>query len=361
MTTFPEPPAHTREVRERHRFDEGKLLAWWKDGVQPTEGLLVRQFKGGQSNPTFWIHDGAKAWVLRKKPPGKLLPSAHAVEREHRVMKALGPTDVPVPEVSALCEDDAIIGTPFFVMAYVAGRIFWNVQLPKVETAEERTAIYEEVARVLAAIHQVDPAAVGLADYGKQGQYVARQVARWTKQYRASETSDIPAMNALIEYLPAHLPASDDVSTLVHGDYRPDNMIFHPSEPRCLALLDWELSTLGHPLADAAYLCMLYDVAMPNVGGLLGVDFEKTGIPSEERFLERYVAHGGYEPEGGAAEWAYFKAFSLFRIAAIAQGVYKRSLQGNAASDQASMFGAAVGHLAAIACKLVDVQVATGS
>jgi len=354
MTTFPEPPANTREVRERHRFDEAKLLEWWKEGVQPAEGLLVRQFKGGQSNPTFWIHDGKTAWVLRKKPPGKLLPSAHAVEREHRIMSALAPTDVPVPEVSSLCEDESIIGTPFFVMAYVEGRIFWNVQLPKVETPEERAAIYEELARVLAALHQVEPAEVGLTDYGKQGQYVARQVSRWTKQYRASETSDIPAMNALIDYLPAHLPASDDVTTLVHGDYRMDNMVFHPTEPRCLAVLDWELSTLGHPLADAAYTCMLYDVALPNVGGLLGVDFEKTGIPPEERFLERYIAYGGHAPEGGETEWAYFKAFSLFRLAAIAQGVYKRSLQGNASSDKASMFGAAVGHLAGIACKLVD-------
>lgn len=356
MMSFPEPPESTREVRERHQFDEAQLLQWWKEAVQPTEALLVRQFKGGQSNPTFWIHDGTRAWVLRKKPPGKLLPSAHAVEREHRIMSALAETDVPVPDVSALCEDEAIIGTPFFVMAYVEGRIFWNVQLPKVETPEERTAIYDELARVLAALHQVDPAKVGLADYGKQGRYVERQVARWTKQYRASETSDIAAMNALIDYLPAHLPASDDVTTLVHGDYRMDNMVFHPTEPRCLALLDWELSTLGHPLADAAYTCMLYDVALPNVGGLLGVDFAKTGIPTEERFLERYIAHGGHAPEGGASEWAYFKAFSLFRLAAIAQGVYKRSLQGNASSDQASMFGAAVGHLGGIACKLVGLK-----
>ncbi len=356
MTSFPDPPSNTRDVRERHRFDEAKLLEWWKEGVQDAEALLVRQFKGGQSNPTFWIHDGKRAWVLRKKPPGKLLPSAHAVEREHRIISALGPTGVPVPEVSALCEDESIIGTPFFVMAYVEGRIFWNVQLPDVETPAERTAIYEEVARVLATLHQVDPASVGLGDYGKQGQYVARQVGRWSKQYRASETSDIPAMNALMDFLPANLPASDDVTTLVHGDYRLDNMIFHPSEPRCLAVLDWELSTLGHPLADLAYTCMLYDVALPNVGGLLGVDFEKTGIPTEERFLERYVAHGGHQPEGGDAEWAYFKAFSLFRLAAIAQGVYKRSLQGNASSDQASMFGAAVGHLAGIACKLVDLE-----
>ena len=356
MTRFPVPPAHTREVRERHRFDEAKLLAWWRGAVQATDALLVRQFKGGQSNPTFWIHDGAKAWVLRKKPPGKLLPSAHAIEREHRIMSALAPTGVPVPEVSALCEDETIIGTPFFVMAYVQGRIFWNVRLPKVESANERGAIYEELARVLAALHQVEPASVGLGNYGKKGQYVARQLSRWTQQYRASETGDIAAMNTLIDFLSAHLPASDDVTTLVHGDYRMDNLVFHPSEPRCLAVLDWELSTLGHPLADVAYTCMLYDVALPNVGGLLGVDFEKTGIPTEARFLGRYIALGGYEPQGGKDEWAYFKAFSLFRLAAIAQGVYKRSLQGNASSDQASMFGAAVGHLSGIACKLVGLK-----
>ena len=355
-SSMAQPPSNTREVRERHRFDEARLLAWWQEAVRPgVDALTVRQFKGGQSNPTFWIHDGEKAWVLRKKPPGKLLPSAHAVEREHRVMKALGPTAVPVPEVSALCEDEGIIGTPFFVMAYVEGRIFWNVQLPEVTTPAERTAIYDELARVLAALHQVDYRSVGLADYGKEGQYVARQVSRWTKQYEASKTGEIPAMEALIRYLPEHLPEGD-VTTLVHGDYRLDNMVFHPEEPRCLAVLDWELSTLGHPLADAAYTCMLYDVALPNVGGLLGVDFEKTGIPTEERFLETYVAHGGHAPAGGPKEWAYFKAFSLFRLAAIAQGVYKRSLQGNASSDQASMFGAAVGHLAGIACRLVDLK-----
>ena len=349
-----EPPANAREVRDRHRFDEEKLLEWWRSAVRPgAQSLTVRQFKGGQSNPTYWVHDGERPWVLRKKPPGELLPSAHAVEREHQIMSALAPTDVPVPEVSALCEDDTVIGTSFFVMAYVQGRIFWNVQLPKVDTAAERSAIYEEVARVLAALHQVEPDAVGLGTYGKQGQYVARQVARWTKQYEASKTDEVPAMEALVRYLPQHLPRTD-VTTLVHGDYRLDNMVFHPTEPRCLAVLDWELSTLGHPLADAAYTCMLYDVALPNVGGLLGVDFAKTGIPREREFLQRYVAHGGYAPTGGEAEWAYFKAFSLFRLAAIAQGVYKRSLQGNASSDQASMFGAAVGHLASIASRLVE-------
>lgn len=349
-------PSSTREVRENHRFDEAALARWWTDAIGPHGGLTVRQFKGGQSNPTFWVHDGTRAAVLRKKPPGKLLPRAHAVEREHRIMTALADTDVPVAKTLALCEDASVIGTPFFVMEHLEGRIFWNVQLKDLEPAE-RTAIYEELARVLAALHQVDPAAVGLSDYGKPSGYVARQVAIWTKQYEASRADDNakdahPPMAALIEYLPAHLP-DDERTTLAHGDFRLDNLVFHPTEPRCLAVLDWELSTLGHPLADLAYTCMLYDVALPNVGGLLGVDFVATGIPTEDEFIARYVAHGGAEPRG---DWPYYKAFSLFRLAAIAQGVFKRSLQGNASNANASMFGAAVGHLARIACRLVELE-----
>ena len=349
----PEPPPSTREVRENHRFDEAKLEAWWKDAVGPTEGLVVRQFAGGQSNPTFWIGDGARGYVLRKKPPGKLLPKAHMVEREHRVMKALAETDVPVPEMVALCEDAEVIGTPFFVMEQLEGRIFWNVQLPKVETPAERTALYEELARVLAAIHQVDVEAVGLADFGRPSGYVERQVARWTKQYAASKTDEVRTMDALIAHLEANVPA-DDTTTLTHGDYRLDNLVFHPTEPRCLGVLDWELSTLGHPFADLAYTCMLYHVALPNVGGLLGVDFAATGIPTEAAFIDRYVDHGGPRPSEG--DWAYFKAFGLFRLAAIAQGVYARSLQGNASNANAGMFGAAVGHLSKIGCQLLELE-----
>lgn len=339
-------PSNTREVAERHRFDESRLAAWLGTGP-----LTVRQFRGGQSNPTFWLTDGRRAWVLRKKPPGQLLASAHQIEREHRVLAALAATDVPVPRVGALCEDPEVVGTPFYLMDPVEGRIFWNVQLPECAPAE-RAAIYEELARVLAAIHSVDLDATGLADYGKHGGYVERQIRRWSEQYRASETQAVRAMDALIDWLPAHLPSTDE-TTLAHGDYRLDNLIFHPTEPRCLAVIDWELSTLGHPLADVAYTCMLYDVQLPRVGGLLGVDFDATGIPSEARFIERYVAHARRD---GVADWPFFKAFGLFRLAAIAQGVYKRSLQGNASSDEAAMYGAAVGLLSGIACRLVGLD-----
>jgi aminoglycoside phosphotransferase (APT) family kinase protein len=347
----PTPPDNTKDVSERHRFDTDALRRWMDANVAPTAGeLRVRQFRGGQSNPTFWIADDEHEHVLRKKPPGKLLPSAHQVEREHRVLAALRDTDVPVAEVRALCEDESVIGTPFYVMEHVRGRIFWNVQLPEL-TPGERAAVYEELVRVLAAIHTVDVDAVGLGDYGKRGGYVERQIRRWSEQYRKSETQTVPTMDALIEWLPANLPANDE-TTLAHGDYRLDNLIFHPSEPRCLAVIDWELSTLGHPLADLAYTCMLYDIAMPKVGGLLGVDFEATRIPSEDQLVARYCELTGRE---GIEDWPYYKAFGLFRLAAIAQGVYRRSLQGNASSDDAAMFGAAVGHLSTIACHLVNL------
>lgn len=345
-------PENTREIREPHRFDETKLLAWWQWAVRPTEALTIRQFRGGQSNPTFWVHDGTAGHVLRKKPPGKLLKSAHAVEREARIMEALGPTEVPVAEVVARCDANGVIGTPFFVMEHVEGRIFWNVQLPEVESPEERRAIYDELARVLAALHAVDYEAVGLGDYGRVGGYVPRQIERWIGQYRASATDALPEMEALIDYLPKHVPASD-LTTIAHGDYRLDNLIFHPTEPRVLAVIDWELSTLGHPIADLAYTCMLYHVALPNVGGLLGVDFAATGIPTEAELVQLYRGHGGVSP---GDDFDYFQAFGLFRLAAIAQGVYKRSLQGNASSDNAAMFRAAVPHLAKIACKLLGLE-----
>ncbi len=349
MTALPPPSAGP--VREAHRFDEGALTAWLEghlEGFAPP--LTVRQFRGGQSNPTFWLGTADHAWVLRKKPPGTLLPSAHAVEREYRVMGALAQTEVPVPHVEVLCEDPSVIGTPFFVMEHVEARIFWNVQLPELGPGD-RAAVYEALVRVLAALHRVDFAGVGLGDYGKRGGYVARQVARWTKQYRASRTADVAPMEALVRYLPAHVPASDE-TTLTHGDYRLDNVLFHPTEPRPLALVDWELSTLGHPLSDLAYLCMLYHVMLPRVGGLLGVDFDATGIPSEDALVARYAELTG---RGEVVDFTYFKAFSLFRLAAIAQGVYKRSQEGNASSADAAMYGQAVPLLADIACGLLGV------
>jgi len=315
-----------------------------------TGGIQVCQFKGGQSNPTYWLADRERQYALRKKPPGKLLQSAHAVDREYRVMRALCDTDVPSATMYALCEDDSVIGTSFFVMEYVPGRIFWNVQLPELGPSERR-AIYEELARVLAAIHSVDLGAVGLSDYGRPDAYVARQVKRWTKQYLASQTADVAPMNTLIDWLPANIP-DDEATALVHGDYRLDNIIFHPSEPRALAVIDWELSTLGHPLSDLAYTCMLYDVMLPKIGGLAGVDFEKSGIPDEDAFVARYCALVGRD---GVPDLSYYKAFSVFRLAAIAQGVYKRSLDGNASSTEAAMFGAAVPHLAGIGCGLAEI------
>jgi len=347
----PVPPKNAGPVRDAHRFDEARLDAWMAEHVEGYTGSLqVRQFKGGQSNPTFWLADGEREYALRKKPPGKLLQSAHMVDREFRVMHALRDTDVPTAKMYALCEDDSVIGTSFFVMEYVKGRIFWNVQLSELEPVE-RTAIYEELARVLAAIHQVDLDATGLSDYGRPNAYVARQVKRWTKQYQSSQTADVGPMNTLIEWLPANIP-DDEVTSLVHGDYRLDNLIFHPTEPRALAVIDWELSTLGHPLSDLAYSCMLYDVMLPKIGGLAGVDFATSGIPSEDAFVARYCELVGRD---GVPDLNYYKAFSLFRLAAIAQGVYKRSLDGNASSTEASMFGAAVPHLAGIACGLVGI------
>ncbi|MEM7138766.1 MAG: phosphotransferase [Myxococcota bacterium] len=348
----PTPPENTGPVREAHQFDEARLDAWLADHVDGYSGdLVVRQFKGGQSNPTFWLSDRERAYALRKKPPGKLLQSAHAVDREFTVMRALDETDVPTAKMYALCEDESVIGQMFFVMEYVSGRIFWEAKLEDC-SPDERTHVYDELIRVLAAIHNVDLTKVGLDEYGRHGGYVERQVKRWTKQYLASQTAEVGAMNRLIEWLSANLP-EDDATTLVHGDYRLDNMIFHPTEPRALAVIDWELSTLGHPLSDLAYICMLYDVALPKIGGLLGVDFETSGIPDEARFVARYCELTG---RSGIPDLGYYKAFSLFRLAAIAQGVYKRSLQGNASSENASMFGAAVPHLAGIACRTVGIE-----
>lgn len=347
----PVPPKNAGPVREAHRFDEARLDAWMADHVEGYTGALqVCQFKGGQSNPTYWLADRERQYVLRKKPPGRLLPSAHAVDREFRVMRALGDTDVPSATMYALCEDDSVIGTAFLVMEYVQGRIFWNVQLPDL-AREARQAIYQELARVLAAIHSVDIEAVGLSDYGRPDAYVARQVKRWTKQYLASKTANVEPMNTLIEWLPANIP-DDEATALVHGDYRLDNIIFHPTEPRALAVIDWELSTLGHPLSDLAYTCMLYDVMLPKIGGLAGVDFDETGIPTEKAFVARYCELVGRD---GVPDLNYYKAFSIFRLAAIAQGVYKRSLDGNASSTEAAMFGAAVPHLAGIGCRLAGI------
>ncbi|RFU43782.1 phosphotransferase [Paraburkholderia sp. DHOC27] len=325
----------TRPVTERQRFDNDALSAWLSQHVEGFAGpLTVEQFAGGQSNPTFKLITPSRTYVMRAKPgpSAKLLPSAHAVEREYRVMHALAGTDVPVARMLALCEDESVMGRAFYVMEFVEGRVLWDQSLPGM-TPAQRTAIYDEMNRVIAALHSVDVAAVGLADYGKPGNYFARQIGRWSKQYVASETEPIDAMHRLIEWLPQHMPAetSERVS-IVHGDYRLDNLIFHPNEPRVLAVLDWELSTLGDPLADFAYHCMAWHVDPAQFRGIAGLDWAALGIPDEAQYVERYCARTGFEIHG---DWNFYLAYNMFRIAAILQGIMKRVVDGTAASAQA--------------------------
>lgn len=321
----------TTTVRAQHRFDESALEAFLRDQIPGFKGpLTVEQFKGGQSNPTYRIAAGSARYVLRRKPPGRLLPSAHAVDREYKVMAALGAAGFPVPRTYLLCSEETVVGTPFFVMDYVEGRIFWEQSLPGMAPAE-RGAIYDEMNRVIAALHSVDYRAIGLADYGRPGNYFARQIRRWSEQYRASETERIEAMDKLIAWLPDNIPEGDETA-IVHGDYRLDNMIFHPTEPRVLAVLDWELSTLGHPLADFSYHCMSWHISPGEFRGIAGLDHAALGIPSEDDYIASYCRRTG---RVGIAHWDFYLAFGLFRIAAILQGIAKRALEGTAASAQA--------------------------
>jgi len=318
-------------VREAHRFDERALAGYLTEHLDGFDGeLRVLQFEGGQSNPTFLLSAGGRKYVLRKKPPGRLLPSAHQVDREHRVMKALHHTDVPVPEMLLLCQDDAVIGTPFFVMSYVPGRVMSPQSLAEVSPGETRE-LYADLNRVLAALHTVDYRAVGLSDYGRPGNYFGRQIARWSKQYQASQTDDIESMDQLMEHLPRRIPP-DDTTTIVHGDFRLENMIVHPTEPRIAAVLDWELSTLGHPLADLAYNCMVYHFMAGNGTSLADLAGPKSGVPTEAEYVAEYCRRTGRE---GIPDWNFYLAFSFFRLASILQGVYQRGIQGNAASSLA--------------------------
>jgi aminoglycoside phosphotransferase (APT) family kinase protein len=342
----------TRPVAPQHAFDVARFAAWLSQTVQPVAGdVQVAQFKGGQSNPTYLVAAGERRYVLRRKPPGKLLPSAHAVDREFRVISALAGTAVPVPRTFALCEDDTVIGTAFYLMDYVAGRVFWDPQLPGMG-ATGRRAIHDEINRVIAALHSVEPAAVGLGDFGRTGEYISRQVARWSKQYQASETEKIEAMDNLIAWLPANIPAGDE-TRIVHGDYRIDNVIFHPTEPRVVAVLDWELSTLGHPLADFAYHCMVWRIPPGLFRGLAGADFAGLGIPTEREYLDLYCRRTG-RTSIPQRDWEYYIAYNLFRIAAIAQGVMARALQGNASSAEAEKTGRAARPLAELAWSQVE-------
>jgi aminoglycoside phosphotransferase (APT) family kinase protein len=329
----------TRAVAPQHMFDEASLARWLRAHVEGFAGALkVEQFKGGQSNPTFLLSAGTRRYVMRRKPPGQLLPSAHAVDREFRVISALAGSDVPVAKTYALCEDTGVIGTMFYVMDYVEGRVIWDPALPGL-TNEQRRAHYGELGRVIAALHRVDYQAVGLGDYGKPGNYIERQVARWTKQYRAAETEKIEAVERLIEWLPARIPPGDETA-IVHGDYRFDNVIFHPSEPRILAVLDWELSTLGHPLVDFAYHCMTWRMqAAEGSRGLGGIDLAALGIPSEVEYRAAYLRATGRTQAVSDADWTFYLVFNMFRLVGILQGITARAIQGNASNAQALQAG----------------------
>ncbi len=347
----------TRPVAPHHAFDEAALARWLRGHVEGFGGdLKVEQFKGGQSNPTFLLGAGGHRYVLRRKPSGELLPSAHAVDREFRVISALARTDVPVPRAYALCEDTSVIGAMFYVMDYVDGRVLWDPGLPGMQP-QERRAHFDELGRVIAALHCIDPTAVGLADYGKPGNYIERQVARWTRQYRAAESEKIEAVERLIEWLPAHVPPGDE-TRIVHGDYRFDNVIFHPTEPRILAVLDWELSTLGHPLVDFAYHCMAWHMtAGEGTRGLKGLDLQALGIPSEADYLQAYLKRTGRTEPVSPQDWIYFLVFGMFRLVGIVQGIKKRALQGNASSEQAIQAGSRTRPLAEQAWALAQTIV----
>jgi len=333
----------TKPVDERHRIDVAALEKFLGFPIS-----RVEQFKGGQSNPTYKING---QYVLRRKPPGKLLPSAHAVDREFRVISALHKADFPVARPLVLCEDESVIGTTFYVMDYVEGRVLWDQSLPGMSKAQ-RAEIWDELNRVISALHTIDFSKIGLQDFGKPGNYIERQITRWTKQYHASETERVEAMNNLIEWLPKNIPASA-ATTVVHGDYRLDNAIFHPGEPRILAVLDWELSTLGDPLADFAYHCMSWHIPPGAFRGIAGLDLPALGIPGEAEYVKRYcerTGRAGINP----SHWDFYIAYNLFRISAILQGILKRVVDGTAASAHARDAGMRAKPMAELGWKQVE-------
>ncbi|MBW6495592.1 MAG: phosphotransferase [Burkholderiaceae bacterium] len=337
--------SETTPVRPGHEIDQPRLLDYLANtvpGVGPD--ATIHQFRGGQSNPTFLIESGGRAFVMRKRPPGVLLPSAHAVDREYSVMRALAGTDVPVPRMLHYCEDDAIVGTAFYVMEGLEGRVFRDLRLPELSPAG-RAEIYDTVNQTLATLHKVDWRAIGLEGFGKPTGYVERQVARWSRAYDATRTQTIAAMDRVMPWLARNLPEGDEAA-INHGDFRAENMVFHPTEPRILGVLDWELATIGHPLPDLAYNCLPWNVPpdFPGIGGLLGLPRDH-GIPSEAEYVAAYCERTGRK---GIDHWQYYIAFSLFRTAAILQGVYTRALQGTASNENAL----AVGQLARQAAEL---------
>jgi len=320
---------------ERLAFDAGRLEDYLRRHIDGFRGdLRIEQFRGGQSNPTYKLTAGSAQYVLRRKPPGNLLPSAHAVDREYRVITALARAGIPVARSRVLCEDEGVIGTAFYVMDYVAGRVYWDQSLPGM-TKQERAAVYDEMNRVIAALHQVDYRAIGLADYGRPGNYLARQIGRWSKQYRASATEKIAAMDELMAWLPDHVPQREE-SAIVHGDYRMDNLMFHPREPRIVAVLDWELSTIGDPLADFSYHCMSWHITPEQFRGIGGLDLAALGIPGEAEYVRAYAARTGRVE---IADWDFYLAYNLFRMAAILQGIMGRAKDGTAASADALAIG----------------------
>jgi aminoglycoside phosphotransferase (APT) family kinase protein len=335
----------TMAVPEKDRLDEARLTEWMRANVRGFEGpITLSRFKGGQSNPTYRIDTPGRAYVLRRQPFGPLLPSAHAVDREYRVIAALHPTGFPVPTPYGLCTDRQVIGAMFYVMGLADGRSLWDGSLPG-HAPEDRRGIYDAMIDTLAALHAVDPERVGLGDYGKPGNYFERQVARWSKQYKASETETIPEVDRLIEWLPQTVPAQERVS-IVHGDYRIDNMIFDATEPKVIAVLDWELSTLGDPLADFSYFLMNWVTEPEGRSGVKGLDYAALGIPTIEQAVERYCAKTG---RSGLPDLNWYFAYNLFRLTGIVQGIKKRIVDGTAASAQAEATAARVPGLAAAA------------
>lgn len=335
-------------------LDQAALAPYLEANIPGFSGLAaVEKFKSGQSNPTYLLTAASGRYVLRAKPPGQLLKSAHQVDREFRVMSALAGTAVPVPAMLHLSAEDSPIGRMFYVMDFLDGRIFWDPALPEARDNEDRAAIYNAMNDTLAALHEVDVETVGLGDFGRPGNYFERQLARWTSQYRASETGTVTDMDQLIAWLETHMPADDGRISLVHGDYRLDNLIFAPDRPTVLAVLDWELSTSGHPFADIAYQCMQW--RLPHASGfrgLGGIDRAALGLPSETDYVASYCRRRGLS---GIGNWTFFLAFSFFRLAAICQGVFKRALDGNASNpEKAKTYGEAVKLLSHLAARLID-------
>jgi aminoglycoside phosphotransferase (APT) family kinase protein len=341
-----------KPVEERHRIDAGRLEEFLGKRLEGFRGpLQIEQFKGGQSNPTYRITAGGRRYALRRKPPGKLLPSAHAVDREFRVIKALHGVGFPVARPYLLCEDEAVAGTAFYLMDCVEGRVLWDQSLPGMSKPERR-AIWDELNRVIALLHGIDYRAVGLEDFGRAGNYIERQLGRWTKQYRASEGAKIEAMDNLIEWLPKNIPAAVE-TTIVHGDYRLDNTVFHPTEPRILAVLDWELSTLGDPLADFSYHCMSWHIPPGKFRGIAGLPLAELGIPDEREYAGMYFRRTGRKPVAPSV-WDYYMAYNLFRIAAILQGIAQRAVDGTAASEHARDSGSRAPMMAELGWKQVE-------